>query len=162
MFTIYPLLYDTIASYTGLFPLPWEKLKYIAVLCLFNLFCRFGSTTRQIWLDNVNCIGTESRLTSCSRNSYGSHNCSHSEDVAIYCGTPSSGSGGSGIWFHYQRVFLFAENGWSNQIQNSWTIHPPHVHLTLFMWWQVFSGLSQFLLLFYYYTEHWPKKKKKK
>ena len=44
---------------------------------------------------------------------------------------------------------------------NSWTIHPPHVHLTLFMWWQVFSGLSQILLLFYYYTEHWPKKNKK-
>ena len=48
-------------------------------------FCRFGSTTGTIWLDNVNCFGTESRLASCSRNLFGVHNCSHSQDVAITC-----------------------------------------------------------------------------
>ena len=37
-------------------------------------------------MDNVNCFGTESRLTSCSRISsvYNSY-CDHSKDVAIYC-----------------------------------------------------------------------------
>ena len=56
------------------------------------VFCRFGSTTRQIWLDNVRCSGTESRLASCSRNSYGSHNCVHSEDVAIDCSASTTGN----------------------------------------------------------------------
>ena len=53
-------------------------------------FRSFGSMSRQIWLDNVRCSGTESRLVSCSRNRYGSHNCDHSKDVAIYCNTPRS------------------------------------------------------------------------
>ena len=56
------------------------------------LFCRFGSTTGRIWLDNVRCSGTESRLTSCSRNSYGSHNCVHSDDVAIDCSATTTGN----------------------------------------------------------------------
>ena len=45
----------------------------------------YGSTTRPILLDNVRCSGTESRLISCRRNSIGSHNCFHFEDVAIRC-----------------------------------------------------------------------------
>ena len=56
-------------------------------------FCRFGSTQRQIWLDNVRCSGNESRLVSCSRSSYVSHNCDHSKDVAIYCYTSGSNTG---------------------------------------------------------------------
>ena len=60
-----------------------------------SFFCRFGTGSGRIWLDNVRCRGTESRLTSCRRNSYGAHNCVHSEDVAIYCSTTSSSSGTS-------------------------------------------------------------------
>ena len=57
-----------------------------AILCeKFNATCRFGSGTGQIWLDDVNCVGTESRLISCSNRGVGSHNCVHSEDVAVYC-----------------------------------------------------------------------------
>ena len=51
----------------------------------FILLCSYGSTTRPILLDDVRCSGTESRLTSCRRNSIGSHNCFHFEDVAINC-----------------------------------------------------------------------------
>ena len=52
--------------------------------------CRFGSGTGQIWLDNVGCTGSESRLTSCTNNGIGVHNCGHSEDVAIYCACMSN------------------------------------------------------------------------
>ena len=51
----------------------------------FILLCSYGSTTRPILLDNVRCSGTETRLISCRRNSIGSHNCFHFEDVAINC-----------------------------------------------------------------------------
>ena len=41
--------------------------------------------TGLIWLDNLNCFGSESRLESCSHNAIGTHDCSHREDVAISC-----------------------------------------------------------------------------
>ena len=40
----------------------------------------------QIWLDEMFCSGTEATLPECPRNSWGSNDCSHGEDVAIICG----------------------------------------------------------------------------
>ena len=45
----------------------------------------FGQGTGRIWRDNVNCVGTESMLSSCSATSWGSHSCSHSEDAGVVC-----------------------------------------------------------------------------
>ena len=41
-----------------------------------------------IWLDDVECRGTESRLDMCGRREgvYGSSNCGHHEDVGVVCG----------------------------------------------------------------------------
>ena len=39
----------------------------------------------QIWLDNLDCVGTESSITECAHLGYGVNNCSHSEDVGIRC-----------------------------------------------------------------------------
>ena len=45
----------------------------------------FGQGSGQIFLDNVNCVGTETVLLGCSSNPLGSHNCGHYEDAGVHC-----------------------------------------------------------------------------
>jgi hypothetical protein len=44
-----------------------------------------GPSSQRIWLDHVECSGSESKLINCNHRGYGVHNCSHSEDVGIRC-----------------------------------------------------------------------------
>ena len=47
----------------------------------------FGQGSGQIWLDDVNCYGYESRLDYCTASSYGNNNCHHYEDASVQCVT---------------------------------------------------------------------------
>lgn len=48
----------------------------------------FGSGTGQIWLDDVNCMGSESSIIDCQHSALGHHNCGHNEDAGVVCSTP--------------------------------------------------------------------------
>ena len=54
---------------------------------------RFGSgaSSQTIWLDDVACNGSESRLIDCSHAGIGNENCFHSEDVGIVCTNGEAG-----------------------------------------------------------------------
>ena len=49
----------------------------------------YGQGSGEIWLNELNCIGTESNIGHCSHTGWGSHDCDHSEDAGIVCAVPN-------------------------------------------------------------------------
>ena len=47
----------------------------------------YGRGSGSIWLDDVQCDGTERRLLNCTSQALGTHNCGHSEDAGVTCTT---------------------------------------------------------------------------
>ena len=70
-----------------------------------------GAFPSPIWLDEVRCVGSETRLVDCPANSFGDEDCSHSEDAGVSCDTALG---------RYERLLLnvamivFEEWNWSS------------------------------------------------
>ncbi|KFQ85705.1 Deleted in malignant brain tumors 1 protein, partial [Phoenicopterus ruber ruber] len=45
----------------------------------------FRAGSGPIWLDDVNCVGTEVALSYCRTNGWGKNNCHHGEDASVLC-----------------------------------------------------------------------------
>ena len=45
----------------------------------------FGEGTGRIWLDNVQCTGSERTLMGCTAHSGGSDSCTHAQDAGVRC-----------------------------------------------------------------------------
>ncbi len=65
----------------------------------------FGQGSGQIWMDDVNCAGTESSLMNCSTPGRGIHNCVHSEDAGVIC---------EGGWKPHEYCIYWLEPNFSN------------------------------------------------
>lgn len=61
---------------------------------------RFGRGHDPIWLDEVNCTGTEDHLFNCRASAWGNNNCYHGEDAGVICsGNSPRGARGVNIRF---------------------------------------------------------------
>jgi len=49
------------------------------------LAAHYGPGTGPIWLNNIECIGTEPDLFTCKNDGIGSHSCGHHEDASAEC-----------------------------------------------------------------------------
>eukprot|EP00731_Ephydatia_muelleri_P035117 Em0098g3a len=50
-----------------------------------NAYFGAGSSNQPIWLDDVNCLGTETNVGQCLIGRWGIHNCVHLEDAGVRC-----------------------------------------------------------------------------
>ena len=60
----------------------------------------YGPGSGQIWLDNVDCTGTELTIGDCSHNEWGYNDCEHTEDAGVQCSRPASDGKFSEINIH--------------------------------------------------------------
>ena len=54
-----------------------------AIATRHNAF--YGQGSGEIWLDDLNCVGTERSIVDCSHGGWGIGNCNHSEDAGVNC-----------------------------------------------------------------------------
>ncbi|XP_010129590.1 PREDICTED: soluble scavenger receptor cysteine-rich domain-containing protein SSC5D, partial [Buceros rhinoceros silvestris] len=88
---------------------------------------RFGQGSGPIWLDNVECAGTEAALSECQARPWGVNNCHHGEDAGVTCtGTDDSGQrplrlmNGSNSCLG--RVEVFHDHKWGTICDDTWDL----------------------------------------
>ena len=65
---------------------------FVGAVALYQ--ASFGEGTGRIWLDNVQCTGSERALINCTAESNGVNSCTHAQDAGVRC---QSGN----IIYHY-------------------------------------------------------------
>ena len=101
-------------------------------MCVDVIFCCHNSTavtitsgftdgTGQIWLDEVGCLGTESRLIDCPANPLAQHDCTHDGDAGVRCIPCTDGAirleGGTAT---EGRVEICNNDIWGTVCENGW------------------------------------------
>jgi deleted-in-malignant-brain-tumors protein 1 len=88
-----------------------------------------GNSSGIIWLDEVQCDGTESSIFDCPHNPFGNHDCTEIEDASVICSNiPSnnhpvrlSGGVSSG------RVEIYYNDEWGTVCDDHWTMNEANV-----------------------------------
>ncbi|NXI54003.1 DMBT1 protein, partial [Chloroceryle aenea] len=89
---------------------------------------RFGQGSSRIWLDNVNCTGTETALSECQTRLWRSNSCDHRKDASVVCSDVNTSRqppvrlmNGSNNCLG--RVEVFHDQKWGTVCDDTWDIH---------------------------------------
>uniref|UniRef100_A0A8C3SR74 Soluble scavenger receptor cysteine-rich domain-containing protein SSC5D n=1 Tax=Chelydra serpentina TaxID=8475 RepID=A0A8C3SR74_CHESE len=83
---------------------------------------RFGRGSDRIWLDDVNCAGTEVALSDCRARPWGDNNCHHGEDAGVVCSEVAQLQLVNGPSRCAGRVEVLHNQQWGTVCDDSWDI----------------------------------------
>ncbi|NWH28201.1 DMBT1 protein, partial [Grus americana] len=81
--------------------------------------------TGRIWLDDMNCTGTEADLSACRTRPWGEHNCNHGEDAGVVCSgfaEPAPLRLVDGLTHCSGRVEVFYSQRWGTVCDDDWDL----------------------------------------
>ncbi|NWW90245.1 DMBT1 protein, partial [Rhynochetos jubatus] len=85
----------------------------------------FGRGHDPIWLDEVNCTGTEDTLFKCRARAWGDNNCFHGEDAGVICSGNSEGDQVRLVNYSSRcagRVEIFHNKQWGTVCDDNWDL----------------------------------------
>ncbi|XP_054848823.1 deleted in malignant brain tumors 1 protein-like [Eublepharis macularius] len=85
---------------------------------------RFGEGSGPIWLDGINCTGTENAISKCPAKEWGQHDCTHSEDAGVICADIRLMAGSNRC---SGRVEIYHNEQWGTICDDGWDIHNAQV-----------------------------------
>ncbi|XP_072298074.1 scavenger receptor cysteine-rich type 1 protein M130-like isoform X2 [Eucyclogobius newberryi] len=89
-----------------------------AVEVKFKAF--YGQGTGQVWMDDIDCTGSENALAECSHRGFGENDCDHNEDAGLVCSESVRLLNGTDRCSG--RLEVFHNNQWRKICNNYWSL----------------------------------------
>ncbi|XP_071836934.1 scavenger receptor cysteine-rich domain-containing protein DMBT1-like [Apostichopus japonicus] len=78
---------------------------------------KYGRGSDPIWLDDIACSGSEMQIEDCGSIAWGEHNCGHSQDASVHCGTVRLVGG---AFPQEGRIEVYHDDQWGTICDHEW------------------------------------------